>query len=75
MDDVASPKRDAFIRLAEKRTTAILERIRVLGNLSNPYAYEYTEDDLRKIFSAIDAELKMTRLKFQSQKKKEFKLG
>ena len=33
MDEPISPKRDAFIRLAEKRTTAILERIRVLGNL------------------------------------------
>ena len=75
MEELASPKRDAFIRLAEKRTTAILERIRVLGNLSNPYAYEYNEEDLRKIFNAIEAELKMTRLKFQSQRKKEFKLG
>ena len=68
-------KGDAFKRLAERRTNAILDRIRVLGNLSNPYAYEYSEDDVRTIFAAIDQELKLTRAKFQNQRKREFKLG
>jgi hypothetical protein len=72
---VTESKSDAFKRLAERRTNAILDRIRVLGNLSNPYAYEYTEDDVRAIFSAIDQELKLTRLKFHNQQKREFKLG
>lgn len=67
-------KREAFRRLAERRTNAVLERVRVLGNLSNPYAYEYTDDDLKAIFSAIDNELKLTKLKFQNQRKREFKL-
>jgi len=68
-------KSEAFKRLAEKRTNAILDRIRVLGNLSNPYAYEYTEDDVRTIFAALDQELKVTRAKFHNQRKREFKLG
>jgi hypothetical protein len=68
-------KRDAFTRLAERRTNAVLDKVRVLGNLSNPYAYEYTDDDVRMIFSAIEQELKTTRLKFQGTRRKEFKLG
>lgn len=68
-------KRDAFRRLAEKRTNAVLEKIRVLSNCANPYAYEYNEEDVRKIFSAIEQELKAAKAKFQNHHKREFKLG
>ena len=67
-------KRDAFKRLAERRTNSVLDRLRVLGNLSNPYAYEYSEDDVRAIFGAVEQELKTTRAKFQVARKREFKL-
>ena len=67
-------KRDAFLRLAEARTNAVLERVRVLGNCANPYAYEYTDDDVRKIFSAIERELKTSRSKFTSQRRPDFQL-
>lgn len=67
-------KREAFARLAEKRTNAILDRIRLLGNLSNPYAYAYADEDVRLIFGEIDRELKHTRAKFQNGRKKQFKL-
>ncbi len=68
-------KREAFLRLAEKRTNAVLGKIRVLGNCSNPYAYEYNEEDLRKIFAAIEQELRTTKAKFQNHRKPDFKLG
>jgi hypothetical protein len=68
-------KRDAFTRLAERRTTAALDRIRVIGNLSNPYAYEYTDDDVRLIFSALEQELKAARAKFHTSRRRQFKLG
>ena len=71
---MAESKRDAFQRLAEARTNAVLERIRVLGNCANPYAYEYTDDDVRRIFGAIDRELKTTKAKFSSQRRSEFRL-
>ena len=71
MDD---RKREAFARLAEKRTNAVLERIRLLGNLSNPYAYNYDLEDVRLIFSAIDKELKAARAKFQNHEKPQFRL-
>lgn len=68
-------KHEAFLRLGQKRTNAILERIRVLSNCANPYAYEYAEEDVRKIFRAIEQELKVARAKFQNHRKREFKLS
>lgn len=67
-------KHETFRRLAERRTNAVIERLRVLGNLSNPHAYEYTDDDVRAIFSAIEREVRLTKLKFQDRQKKEFRL-
>ena len=72
---MAERKREAFLRLAEKRTNAVMEKIRVLSNCSNSSAYQYYEDDVRKIFAAIDEELKAARARFTSHRKREFRLG
>lgn len=72
---VKETKRDAFLRLAEKRTNAVLERIRVLSNCANPYAYEYGEEDVSKIFSAIEKELKAARAKFDQGHRQKFTLS
>jgi len=72
---VTETKRDAFKRLAEKRTNAVLDRIRILGNCANPYAYEYTEEDVRLIFVAIDQELKLAKSKFaNNHRRRQFRL-
>ncbi len=68
-------KREAFLRLAEKRTNVVLDRIRVLSNCANPYAYEYNDDDVKKIFGAIERELRIARTKFQQSRKSNFKLA
>lgn len=67
---------EKFIRLAEARTQKIIDMIRLLGNCSNPYVYEYSEDDVEKIFSAIENELKVARKKFgeSNDGKDKFKL-
>lgn len=67
-------KRETFLRLAEKRTNTILDKIRVLSNCANPYAYEYNDEDVRRIFNAIEQELKIARAKFQDRRKREFTL-
>lgn len=68
-------KRNRFIRIAENRTNKILEQIRLLGNCSNKHNYEYDDEDVKKIFSVIEQELKQSKLKFSSQSNKEkFKL-
>lgn len=46
--------RQKFVRIAEARTNKILSMLRLLGNCSSPATYEYTQADVRKIFSAIE---------------------
>lgn len=57
-------KRDRFIRIAEARTNKILEMLRLLGNCSSKSNYEYTDVDIKKIFTALEKELKNTKNKF-----------
>lgn len=67
-------KRQRFERLAIKRTNAVLEKLRLLGNLSSKVNYEYSEEDITKIFSAIESRLRIIKTKFLAETKKEFKL-
>ena len=57
-------KRERFIRIAEARTNKILEMMRLLGNCSSTNNYEYTDEDIKKIFGALERELKNTKSKF-----------
>lgn len=57
-------KRERFVRLAEARTNKILEMMRLLGNCSSKANYEYTEEDVKQIFSALEKELKNTKNRF-----------
>ena len=65
---------ERFKRVAEARTNAVLDKLRILSNLSNRQAYKYSEEDINKIFSAINKQVKEVRAKFNSQKEKKFKL-
>jgi len=67
-------KRDAFKRLAQQRTIAVLERLRILGNCANTQLYEYIDEEVNKMFSAIRAELRATETKFKNSKRPEFEL-
>lgn len=51
-------KQDNFKRIAEKRTNEIIEKISKFENFSNDYFYEYTEEELGLITSAILTETK-----------------
>ena len=57
-------KRDRFVRLAESRTNKILEKMRLLGNCASKSNYEYTDADIKKIFGALERELKNTKNRF-----------
>lgn len=59
-------KRECFVRIAEARTNKIIDMLRLLGNCSNVATYEYTKDDVKKIFSAIEEELKTAKAKFDT---------
>jgi len=65
---------ERFKRIAAKRTNDILEKIRILGNCSNKSSYEYTEEEINKIFTEIDKQLKLTKAKFLGGKRERFRL-
>ena len=67
-------RHERFKRIAEKRTNEILERTRILGNCANKSSYEYNEEEINKIFSEIDKQLKLTKAKFLAQKRGKFTL-
>ena len=67
-------RNDRFKRVAAKRTNDILEKIRILGNCSNKSSYDYTEEEVNKIFSEIDKKLKLTKGKFLAGKRERFRL-
>ena len=51
----------SFKRIAGKRTNEVLEKIRILGNCSNRSSCEYTAEEVNKIFSEIDRQIKLTK--------------
>lgn len=67
-------RNERFKRLAVFRTNAVLEKLRILGNLSNKTNYDYSDEEINKIFYAIDSQLRNLKARFTSKNRKEFKL-
>ncbi len=70
-------KREKFVELANKRVTSAIDKLRLIGNLSDKRYYEFTEKDTKQIFDALNKELNSikTRLISSSRvKEKEFNL-
>lgn len=68
-------KKDRFKRIAENRTNKIINMIDLLGNCSNKNNYEYTDEDVKNIFNAIESSLRISKMKFiEKQEKGKFKL-
>ena len=58
-------KEQRFKRLAELRVNVILDKMRLLGQLSNRGNYEYSDAQVEAIFKAIQKSLNGTKLKFR----------
>lgn len=68
--------RERFLEVGESRTNAVLNKIRVLGHCSNKSLYNYTPEEINKIFKTIQDELDHTKAKFrlEESRKRKFKL-
>lgn len=66
-------KRERFEEVAGRRVQFILSKLDQLGKCSNRNNYEYSEEDVRKMFGAIKDELKITEIKFQDELRKQNK--
>lgn len=58
-------KRQKFVDIATRRVNRVIKEIRLIGNLSNRSAYEYTDEDVRKIAKALQRELDAMRARFE----------
>lgn len=63
--------RERFVDLANKRVSKALQTIRLIGNLSNRSNYDYTEDDVVKIFRALHEETAACKKRFDLALKKQ----
>ena len=61
-----------FKRVAAKRTERALDSLRILGNCSNKSTYKYSEEEVSKIFRVLEEQLRITKARFQSQRRKKF---
>lgn len=66
---IKETKEQRFKRIASKRTEKALDALRKLGNCSNRGIYSYSHEDVSKIFSAVDSEVKRIKLFFNNKAK------
>ena len=64
-------KHERFVRIAEGRTNRILNDLRLLGNCSSRSNYEYSDEDVKKIFTAIEKELKVVKARYRGAEGKD----
>lgn len=67
-------KKERFRTLAEKRVNNSLKDIRLIGNLSNTNNYDYSREDVCKMFKVLREELQESEARFKNKyEKKDFK--
>jgi len=57
-------KRKKFEDIAVRRVNRVIKEIRLIGNLSNRSAYEYTDEDVRKITKTLQREVDAMKARF-----------
>ncbi len=69
LGDNMENKKENFKRIAENRVNKILSLLKQLENLNNTSYYEYTDEQIYKIFDILEIEMKNTRLKLIKENK------
>ena len=64
-------KNEKFIRLAEARVNSVIQKIQLIGNLSNKRNYDYSEKEVNELFKAIELELQRAKKLFEVEVSKE----
>lgn len=62
-------KAEAFRRIAERRTERVLQSLRLLGQCSNRRSYEYSDEQIAKIFREIRSALRHAEQSFQNNRR------
>ena len=64
--DKDAEKLEKFERLAQKRVSEVMNRLRLIGNLSDKRNYSFTNEHIREMFDAIDSELRVAKSRFKT---------
>jgi len=67
ISELAKNKADRFERLAERRVTEVIKKLRLVANLANRRNYTYTEEQVKQILDALEVELRLVKAKFRQQ--------
>jgi hypothetical protein len=67
-------KDERFKRVVQKRVQNVLDSLRRLSQCSNKRMYAWNDDQLIKIWAAIDKEIKTCKTVFENSEPEEFKL-
>lgn len=70
----AETKEERFKRVVQKRVQNVLDSLRRLSQCSNKRMYSWNDEQLMKIWSAIDKELKSCRDNFAHADPEQFRL-
>lgn len=62
-------KKEKFRQISEKRVNSILQKLKILGNLSNRSNYYYEKEDVLKIFQAIEKATREVKDRFLNKEK------
>ena len=60
-------KASRFERLAERRVTETIKKMRLVGNHANRNNYSYTEEHAKQILEALEAELRQLKARFRQE--------
>ena len=58
-------KSNRFNRLAERRVTETIKKMRLIGNLANKHNYSYTDEQVKQILEALESEIRNVKARFR----------
>jgi len=67
-------KEERFTRVVQKRVQNVLDSLRRLSQCSNKRMYRWDDEQLKRIWTAIDKELKICKASFENTEPEEFRL-
>jgi hypothetical protein len=66
-EDAKSDKTLRFERLAERRVTEAVKKMRLIGNLANKRNYTYTDLHVKQILETLEDEVRQVKAKFRQE--------
>lgn len=61
-------KHKKFLRLAQLRGERVIKDLQLIANLANRNNYEYSDEEVKALFSAVEEELKLAKFSFMKRK-------